>query len=163
MAELTLNTITYNQIVKKFEDIITANKFIKTFVAGDIYEIDLTETTYMYAHLSIESATFDNAQLTYSFRLYVMDIVNKDEGNENDVLSDTLQVINDVISEFRNGSSTFGLETMQDYEIQDTISCAPFTERFDNELTGWVFSLGILVQNDFDACIIPASSGGAGE
>ena len=37
MAELTLNTITYNQIVKKFEDIITANKFIKTFVAGDIY------------------------------------------------------------------------------------------------------------------------------
>ena len=157
MAELTLNTITYNQIVKKFEDIITANKFIKTFVAGDIYEMDLTETTYMYAHLSIESATFDNAQLTYSFRLYVMDIVNKDEGNENDVLSDTLQVINDVISEFRNGSSTFGLETMQDYEIQDTISCSPFTERFDNEVSGWSADIDVTVINHYNACNNPYS------
>ena len=157
MAELTLNTITYNQIVKKFEDIITANKFIKTFVAGDIYEIDLTETTYMYAHLSIESATFDNAQLTYSFRLYVMDIVNKDEGNENDVLSDTLQVINDVISEFRNGSSTFGLENMQDYEIQDTISCSPFTERFDNEVSGWSADIDVTVINHYNACNNPYS------
>ena len=157
MAELTLNTITYNQIVKKFEDIITANKFIKTFVAGDIYEIDLTETTYMYAHLSIESATFHNAQLTYSFRLYVMDIVNKDEGNENDVLSDTLQVINDVISEFRNGSSTFGLETMQDYEIQDTISCSPFTERFDNEVSGWSADIDVTVINHYNACNNPYS------
>ena len=157
MAELTLNTITYNQILKKFEDVITANKFIKTFVAGDIYEIDLTETTYMYAHLSIESATFDNAQLTYSFRLYVMDIVNKDEGNENDVLSDTLQVINDVISEFRNGSSTFGLETMQDYEIQDTISCSPFTERFDNEVSGWSADIDVTVINHYNACNNPYS------
>ena len=157
MADLTHNTITYNQILKKFEDVITANKFIKTFVAGDIYEIDLTETTYMYAHLSIESATFDNAQLTYSFRLYVMDIVNKDEGNENDVLSDTLQVINDVISEFRNGSSTFGLETMQDYEIQDTISCSPFTERFDNEVSGWSADIDVTVINHYNACNNPYS------
>ena len=98
MADLTLNTITYNQIVKKFEDVITANKFVKTFVAGDIYEIDLKETTYLYAHLSIENAAFDNAQLTYSFRLYIMDIVDKSENNENDVLSDTLQVINDIVN-----------------------------------------------------------------
>ena len=157
MAELTLNTITYNQIVKKFEDIITANKFIKTFVAGDIYEIDLTETTYMYAHLSIESATFNNSELTYNFRLYVMDIVNKDEGNENDGLSDTLQVINDVISEFKNGSTTFGLETMQDYEIQDTISCEPFTERFDNEVSGWEANLEVTVINHYNACNNPYS------
>ena len=111
----------------------------------------------MYAHLSIESATFDNAQLTYSFRLYVMDIVNKDEGNENDVLSDTLQVINDVISEFRNGSSTFGLETMQDYEIQDTISCSPFTERFDNEVSGWSADIDVTVINHYNACNNPYS------
>jgi|TARA_R100001163_G_scaffold19018_1_gene16814 hypothetical protein len=157
MADLTHNTITYNQILKKFEDVITANKFIKTFVAGDIYEIDLTETTYMYAHLSIESATFDNAQLTYSFRLYVMDIVNKDEGNENEVLSDTLQVINDVINEFRNGSSTFGLATMQNYDIQDTISCSPFTERFDNEVSGWSADIDVTVINHYNACNNPYS------
>ena len=157
MAELTLNTITYNQILQKFEDVITANKFIKTFVAGDIYEIDLKETTYMYAHLSIENAAFDNAQLTYSFRLYIMDIVDKSENNENDVLSDTLQVINDVVNEFRNGSTTFGLATMQNYQIQDNITCEPFTERFDNEVAGWAAYIEVTVINHFNACNNPYS------
>ena len=157
MADLTLNTITYNQIVKKFEDVITANKFVKTFVAGDIYEIDLKETTYLYAHLSIENAAFDNAQLTYSFRLYIMDIVDKSENNEYDVLSDTLQVINDVVNEFRNGSTTFGLATMQNYQIQDNITCEPFTERFDNEVAGWAANIDVTVINHFNACNNPYS------
>ena len=46
-------------------------------------------------------------------------------------------------------------------EGQQTLE--PFTERFDNLLTGWVFSLGVLVANDFDACTIPATGRGAGE
>jgi hypothetical protein len=39
----------------------------------------------------------------------------------------------------------------------------PFTERFDNLLTGWVFSLSIVVANDFNACTIPVTAGGSGE
>ena len=46
-------------------------------------------------------------------------------------------------------------------EGQQTLE--PFTERFDNLLTGWVFSLDVLVANDFNACTIPVTAGGSGE
>ena len=31
----------------------------------------------------------------------------------------------------------------------------PFTERFDQAVTGWVFQLAIVVANDFQSCDIP--------
>ena len=46
-------------------------------------------------------------------------------------------------------------------EGQQTLE--PFTERFDNLLTGWVFSLDVLVANDFQSCNIPAKNLGYGE
>jgi len=46
-------------------------------------------------------------------------------------------------------------------EGQQTLE--PFTERFDSLLTGWVFSLSVLVANDFQTCTIPASNRGQGE
>ena len=39
----------------------------------------------------------------------------------------------------------------------------PFQERFDNLLTGWVFSIGIEVQNDFQACTIPVADNPIGQ
>ena len=66
-------------------------------------------------------------------------------------------VINDIINEFRNGSTTFGLETMQDYQLQEAISCDPFTERFDNDVSGWSADLEITVINHYNACNNPYS------
>ena len=85
--------VTLSNIIKLYEDIADANEYIQDFTFGDIFEIDLKETNYALAHLSIENANYTTHELTYSFSLYVMDLVSTDEGNENDVLSDTLQVI----------------------------------------------------------------------
>ena len=48
------------------------------------------------------------------------------------------------------------------YFTQDEFTIEPFIERFDNDLCGWVFNIGILVQNDFQTCNIPANTRGAG-
>ena len=39
----------------------------------------------------------------------------------------------------------------------------PFEERFDNLLTGWVFSIGIVVENDFQTCTIPVANSPIGK
>jgi hypothetical protein len=39
----------------------------------------------------------------------------------------------------------------------------PFSERFDNLLTGWVFSIGIVVENDFQTCTIPVENNPIGK
>jgi hypothetical protein len=45
---------------------------------------------------------------------------------------------------------------------QDQFTIEPFQERFDNLCCGWVFNIGVLVQNDFQTCTIPVTSEGAG-
>ena len=49
------------------------------------------------------------------------------------------------------------------YFTEGQFTIEPFTERFDNELTGWVFPVGVVVPNNFDSCNIPATSEGSGE
>tara|TARA_R100001443_G_scaffold2640_5_gene8662 strand:+ start:4931 stop:5413 length:483 start_codon:yes stop_codon:yes gene_type:complete len=149
-AGLTQKNATLLNIIKLYEDIASANSYIHNATFGDIFEIDLNETDYALSHLSIESANYTNHELTYSLRLYVMDLVSKDEGNENDVLSDTLQVIGDFISQFKH-STSFG-DTEQDYRMNDNVSCTPFTERFDNEVSGWSADISITVSFNASAC-----------
>jgi hypothetical protein len=48
------------------------------------------------------------------------------------------------------------------YFTQDQFTLEPFQERFDNLLCGYVFQIGILVQNDFQTCDIPVTELGAG-
>ena len=149
-AGLQQKNITLLNIIKLYEDIASANSYIQNSTFGDIFEIDLNETDYALSHLSIESANYTNHELTYTLRLYVMNLVSKDESNENDVLSDTLQVIGDFISQFKH-SSAFG-DTEHDYRMNDNVSCTPFTERFDNEVSGWTADINITVSFNASAC-----------
>ena len=49
------------------------------------------------------------------------------------------------------------------YFTEGQFTMEPFAERFDNLCVGWVFNIGLLVQNNFDACNAPISnSRGAG-
>ena len=49
------------------------------------------------------------------------------------------------------------------YFAEGEYNLEPFSERFDNLLTGWVFSIGITVQNNFQACVIPVADTPIGE
>ena len=79
-----------------------------------------------------------------------MDLVSKDESNEEDVLSDTLQVIGDFISQFKH-STLYG-DMENDYRFSENVNCTPFTERFDNEVSGWVADINITVSFNASAC-----------
>ena len=149
-AGLQQKNITLLNIIKLYEDIASANSYIQNSTFGDIFEIDLNETDYALSHLSIESANYTNHELTYTLRLYVMNLVSKDESNENDVLSDTLQVIGDFISQFKH-STSFG-DTEHDYRMNENVNCTPFTERFDNEVSGWSADISITVSFNASAC-----------
>ena len=49
------------------------------------------------------------------------------------------------------------------YFTQGEYTLEPFQERFDNLLTGWVFSIGIVVENDFQTCTIPVANNQIGK
>ena len=49
------------------------------------------------------------------------------------------------------------------YFTEGQFTIEPFAERFDNLCVGWVFNIGVVVQNTFDACNTPiANTRGSG-
>lgn len=148
-----VKNITLGNLYEVFRKIGT-NVQVNTTTVGDIFEVDLKETTYPLLHVATENASYDTNTLTYTFQIIVMDLVSKDESNEEYVLADTLQTIGDVISYLRNTEDL--LTNLTDYRnnvrLQDNVTCEPFTERFDNEVTGWTASISIQVAFEASAC-----------
>jgi hypothetical protein len=150
---------TYNNLIDTLKELGAKHEQISTTTTGDIYDIDLEKNTlYPLMHINPTNVTTGSFGLTYNFQIFIMDLVDSDNANEQDVYNDVLQTCIDIISIFRNSKWQAQLTldinapvyfTEGDYTIE------PFTERFDQDVTGWVFEIGIVVANDFQSCEIP--------
>ena len=82
-----------------------------------------------------------------------------------------LQTCVDIISIFRNSqwqaqndpNTSTGDINAPVYFTDGDFTIEPFTERFDNLLTGWVFQMTVVVQNGFDSCDTPMSAEAIGQ
>tara|TARA_R110002051_G_scaffold176458_1_gene246399 strand:+ start:515 stop:1045 length:531 start_codon:yes stop_codon:yes gene_type:complete len=163
---------TYNNVIDTLKQLGTEHEQIKTTTTGDIWKIDMdNETLFPLFHINPVNVSTGQSELTYNFQLFVMDAVTEKKNwteedlqsanylsNEQEVASSCLQVCIDIISMMRHSQwQGAGELDINDpvYFTEGEYTLEPFQERFDNLLTGWVFSIGIVVQNDFQACIIP--------
>ncbi len=148
--------ITLNQIVKLFEDIATNHDQIQSFGFGDLWEYSANndgltknkKTPTLWAVL--EDSTFDSNELVLNFTLLVFDLVKKDEFNETEVLSDTLQIAGDVYSILQSPDYYDHFTIISSSQLQD------FTERFDDEVSGWSMKIGLRIQGIDTRCVAPA-------
>ena len=180
-----VNNKTYNNIVNTLLRLGEYHKQISTTSVGDIFDIDLSKVTkFPLLHLNPTSVVTGDSQLTYNFQIFIMDMVSEKEdwtknnasaefpklyktlSNEQDVLNETLQIATDFIGMLRHSEqqSLAGTNDINApiYFTQDQFTIEPFSERFDNLCCGFAFTIGVLVQNDFQTCIIPVTSEGAG-
>lgn len=145
--------ITYNQVLEKLEGIINANPLFKTITKGDIWEVDNTTITYPQIHIVSEGVDFSTYELTYRFRLFIMDLVKKDESNEQEVLSDTLQMLQDIIAKLINADD---VDDRDQYRLSRSITAEDFTERFNDEVAGWTAGISISVDYTASECDVPS-------
>ena len=140
--------VTLNQLIAKLQSIATSHAQINDFFFGDIADLG-TEKPMQYPVLfaDISPSNFNYKVISLNFQLMVMDIVKKDLSNENDVMSDTLQILEDVIIELRNPSEVF--------LIQDSITLTPFMDSQGDEVAGWTANLTINVPSTYNSCAIP--------
>ena len=186
-----VNNKTYNNVVNTLLRLGEFHRQIESTSVGDIFDINLEKMQkFPLLHINPTSVTTGDSQLTYNFQTFIMSQVTERENwttnrgkildsttntftklvktlsNEQDVFNETLQIVTDFIGMLRH-SSRQSLEGVNDineplYFTQDQFTIEPFSERFDNLCCGWVFNIGVLVQNDFQTCDIPVSSKGAG-
>ncbi len=146
--------ITYNQIIKQFQDFATAHKQINEFKSGDLWEIvqkeTLAELNYPMLFLQDSPATIGEGFITNGFNILVMDKAN--EGTvETEVKSDTLLILLDTIAYFEK----LYTDNWKFVKIEKSGSISSFTERFDDTLTGWTMSMQLKQPLEYNECQIP--------
>ena len=159
--------ITFRNAVGFLETIADKHYMINSFHSGFLDEVDINKlgaTDYVILYAEPGTATVDKGVMTYTFTIYVLDMINDEVGdapnNERlgrlDTLSENLQILQDVINEFhQNLYSTSWVD--DEVVLELPISCEPFTARFDNLLTGWSASISMQVNNKNNLCIVPIS------
>lgn len=148
----------YYQVVKTIKTQLLNDPNINTVTVGDISDVDLRkQTIFPLAHVIVNSAQFSTNMWRLNISILCMDVVDvtKDAvtdlsvgyGNEQDILNTQLAVLNVLLSNLSRGS----LYTTK-YQIDSQPICEPFTDRFEQQLTGWACTFDLLIQNDVDIC-----------
>ena len=179
-----INNKTYNNVINTLARLGEYHDQISTVSVGDIYDINLEKLEkFPLLHINPVSVTTGESQLTYNFQIFIMDMVSEKsdwqtkqhsdltklvntKNNEQEVFNQCLDISTDFIGMLRH-SERQSLEGVDDinapiYFTDGQFTLQPFTERFDNLCCGWVFQIGVLVQNDFQTCNIPVTQKGAG-
>jgi hypothetical protein len=107
---------------------------------------------YPLMYVIPQGAKTDGRQTTYDFDIMIMDIMNtKNWDNEVDAWSDTLDILKDVIAQMRYSLDSCYCSWDVDYPIQMT----PFSESFDDYVTGWTGAISLRIPDAIDRCIAP--------
>ena len=158
---------TYNNVINTLKN-LGANHFqISTTTVGDIFDIDLEKNTqYPLMHLNPVNVQTRRTELVYNFQVFIMDLVEPDGSNEQEVYSEVLQICIDIIAILSNSKWQAQLSldiNAPVYFTEGDYTLEPFKERFDQSVTGWVFNLGVTVQNSFQSCEVPMDNTVIGE
>ena len=159
--------ITFRNVVGYLETIAQNHYMINSFHSGMMDEVDINKlgvTDYIILYAEPGTVVVDRGVLTYSFSIYVMDMINDQElgdapNNQRvgrvDTYSETLQIMQDVINEFHQNLHPDLSWVDDEVVLELPINAEPFTARFDNTLTGWTATLNVQVPNKNNLCISP--------
>ena len=159
--------VTFSNIIKTFNNVADNHYVINSFHSGfldevDINKMDLQDFPILYCEPG--SATIEQGVLTYSVTVFVLDVLKEDLSNRNDVWTNTLEITQDIIADFKQNLSiqTSGSDSGKKISYADNevviempINSDPFTARFANILSGWSSTISLQVNNTNNLCNAP--------
>lgn len=148
---------TLNQINEILEGIANAHQQINSYGIGDLYDLVANgAVTYPLMFTVINPGTINGNRMSLNLSLLFMDLVHKDQGNELEVLSDTLQMGTDVVAQLRS-------PLYEDwFLVGDSVSFEDFTERFNDEVAGFKVDISLTLSEQFNLCSLPISGAPSG-
>ena len=159
----------YNNVIDALKCVAITHGMVNNVSSGTVDEVDISaNSVYPLVHIVPGNVTAGVKQITFEFNILAMDLTinSEDDGsilasklnyypdNEQQVLSDTMQILIDIIAQYKNGlmlgvqqnEGIFGQSDDKDFTLE------PFTERFDNVVSGWNCSFSITVPGTYFAC-----------
>ena len=156
----TPNNITYRQMIETFNNIATNHFQIQSYNSGSMEQVDIEKLNadkFPLLYVEPQPVSVDVQTLTYTFEVIVADQIQEDMSDIDDTYSETLLILKDVISNFRQAVQTSSWAD-QRTDITFPITLTPFTSRFANMLTGWGGSFDIVVNNTNNLCDVPQTN-----
>lgn len=140
------------QIVKKAEEIAENHQQLNSFYFGHPFEIGASSAvSYALMGLHVNPGSISKGVHLEKLSFYFADLVNKDEGNETEVLSDLRRVAMGVFGQFRDWCQLNKIVLVRDAEL------SPFWENWDDEVCGWQMDVTIQQFYDANACQEPST------
>lgn len=141
---------TYNQHKEFFEEIADKHFQIHSFGMGEEHEINgAAEADRKYVKMwviPIDKITRENT-IERTFEFLIFDLVQKDESNEDEVISDTDQILHDVIKILHNESD--------DFDVINEPQAFPFTEKYADDVSGHRAQVIIQTDRANNYCDVP--------
>jgi len=140
---------THNQIINEFEKFCTDHFQINSFYSGKTWNFQTKTNIYPAVIMLPIPSSIQTGKINLSYNIFITDILNKDRSNLDDLYSDTLLMITDMVSFFRdNENLNFSLS-------EDTVQIEPFEEEFDDILCGWMATITLEIPYTSNTCYIP--------
>ena len=148
----------FYDLTQKIKDTLQAEPFVNTVTYGSLDDVDLNkQTIFPLSHIIVNNCNVDSGVLTFNISELAMHIVDESKlettdnfvgnDNEQDVLNTQLAILNRLIALLQRGT----LYTDK-YQVEGTVGCEPFVDRFENKLAGWVATFDVIIQNDMTIC-----------
>ena len=168
--------VRYKTIIEDLRTICEAHLQINSFGVGDIrqlgYFLQLNtdddkvkgdnegskSPKYPLVFVIPQPISRDRRTIQYSFNVLVMDIINQDMSNEIQVHNDTLMIAEDILAQFGYGVDASSGNYYDKYEIVTPTTITPFSESFDDYVSGVNLQLTLLIDSPLDRCIAPIES-----
>ena len=149
----TAPTQTYKLLVEQFQSICLSHMAVKQFQVGEFSDLDVEDHINTFQRFPIcfmvpRTSLMDRfGRLTLSFTFIVADISKNIEDLRINTHNNTLMIMQDIFSKI----IMTDWEAV-DIELETPISFSPFTESYNNNLTGWEAEINVIIKSPFNLC-----------
>ena len=141
--------MTLNQIFKIIEGLANSHSNINTVIFGANSEIDNSDVDGILMWYDVSQGNTDGTQLNYSFELAFLDVLNPDLSNLKDIMSDTLQVAQDI------SAAIYNYDGEIEFDLPKKSSIQPVEHKYLSDYAGHTLSFTINTPYEWNECWIP--------
>jgi hypothetical protein len=144
----------YKEVVELFESISLSQMSVKQFQVGELSDVDIETEVHTFQRFPLvfmvpTLSTLDRfGRMVLGFTFIVADISrDNDEKLRINTHNSTLMIMQDIFSKIiMTDWDTVGIE------LETPINLLPFTEAYNNNLTGWSAEINVIVKSPFNLC-----------
>jgi hypothetical protein len=143
----------YKLIINDLLEFSRLHEQVHSYGFGDTQQLTndiITKQEPLYPRLYInpDISKFKSGQIEYSFNVYIIDKLTIDLSNQQDVLSDTLEIAKDLYAKLY----------LSDFEAEWDAQLQPFYEVTETGVSGWILNVTSKQKSDYNRCVLPTTS-----